>query len=182
MGGWVKSLTGGATLHRIPSHSEIFFLADGILGIDLFGDPVLPSREGRGRPEIVWNRETSNRVLLAFARGLTVKQAASAVGMSAPTLRKVYFSEVGKRTEARVRMEMVQLGRLNDQAAAGNVAAEKELIKQLDRMRQRDQQQQLAPAPTKAAAPKLGKKEAAKAQAQNVRGLYEPPSPPTRLN
>lgn len=155
-------------------------MAGEFLGHDLFGDPVLPSREGPGRPEVVWNRETSNKVLLAFARGLTVKQAASAVGMSAPTLRKVYFSEVGKRAEARLRMEMTQLARLNAQAEAGNVAAEKELMKQLDRLRQRDQQQQLAPAPTKAA--KLGKKETAKAVAHEVRGLYEPPSPPTRLN
>jgi hypothetical protein len=38
----------------------------------------------------------------------------------------------------------------------------------------------MAPAPTKG--PKLGKKEAAKAQAQEVRGLYEPPAAPTRLN
>ncbi|WP_313326105.1 hypothetical protein [Sphingobium yanoikuyae] len=150
--------------------------------VDLFGDPVISRQEGRGRPEHIWTRERSNKVLLAFARGLSVKDAATTIGISVPTLRKVYFSEVEKRSEARLRMEMVQLSRLNDQAGAGNVAAEKELIKQLDRLRQRDQQQQLAPAPTKAAAPKLGKKEAAKAQAQDVRGLYEPPAPPTRLN
>src|SRR3546814_5471312 len=117
----------------------------------------MPSRDGPGRPEIVWNRETSNKVLLAFARGLTVKQAASAVGMSGPTLRKVYFAEVAKRAEERLRLEMTQLGRLNAQAEAGNVAAEKELMKQMDRLRQRDQQQQIAPAPTKST--KLGKKE-----------------------
>ena len=155
-------------------------MADGILGHDLFGDPVLPAKEGPGRPEIVWTRETSNKVLLAFARGLTVREAASAVGMSAPTLRKVYFSEVAKRAQAKLRMEMTQLARLNAQAEAGNVTAEKELLNQLERLRQRDQQQQIAPAPTKAA--KLGKKEAAKAQAHEVRGLYEPPPAPTRLN
>ncbi len=154
-------------------------MADGILGHDLFGDPVLPTKEGPGRPETVWCREKSNTVLLAFARGLSVREAAIAIGLSGPTLRKVYFSEVAKRNQAKLRMEMKQLSRLNDQAEAGNVAAEKELIKQLDRMRQRDQQQQVAPAPTKA--PKLGKKEQAKAAAQEVRGLYEPPPAP-RLN
>src|SRR3546814_11889053 len=75
---------------------------------------------------------------------------------------------------------MTQLGRLNAQAEAGNVAAEKELMKQMDRLRQRDQQQQIAPAPTKST--KLGKKEAAKAVANEVRGLYEPPAAPARLN
>src|SRR3546814_16016280 len=80
--------------------------------------------------------------------------------MSGPTLRKVYFAEVAKRAEARLRLEMTQLGRLNAQAEAGNVAAEKELMKQMDRLRQRDQQQQIAPAPTKST--KLAKKEAEK--------------------
>src|SRR3546814_10930268 len=93
----------------------------------------MPSRDGPGRPEIVWNRETSNKVLLAFARGLTVKQAASAVGMSGPTLRKVYFAEVAKRAEARLRLAMTQLGRPNAQAEAGHVAAETDLMKTMAR-------------------------------------------------
>src|SRR3546814_648514 len=75
-GGGVESLRRGRPGYRLLSYSEIFFVADGIVGHDLFGDPVMPSRDGPGRPEIVWNRETSNKVLLAFARGLTVKQAA----------------------------------------------------------------------------------------------------------
>lgn len=155
-------------------------MSDGISEVDLFGDPVISRQEGRGRPEHVWTRERSNKVLLAFARGLSVKEAATAIGVSVPTLRKVYFSENAKRAEAKLRLEMTQLSRLNDLASAGNVAAEKELLKQMERLRQRDQQQHIAPAPTKAA--KLGKKETAKAQAHEVRGLYEPPTPPTRLN
>lgn len=150
-------------------------------GRDLFGDPILPRQEGRGRPEHVWSLENSNRVLLAFARGLTVKQAATAIGLSVPTLRKHYFSEVAKRDQAQLRMEMVQLGRLNDLAAAGNVAAEKELAKQLDKMRQRDKAQAMAPAP-EARPRKLGKKEAQAAAAREVRGLYEPPPAPSQLN
>lgn len=149
----------------------------------MFGHPVSPCREGRGRPEIVWNREVSNRILLAFARRLSVKQAAVVAGMSAPTLRRVYFSEVAKRAEAQLLMEMTQLARLNALAEAGNVAALKELSKQIVKLRQQDQQSQLAPAPSRSAAqPKLGKKETAKVAAQEARGLYEPPAPPTRLN
>jgi hypothetical protein len=65
-----------------------------------------------------------------------------------PTLRKVYFSEVAKRAAAQLRMEMTQLERLNALAEAGNVTAEKELLKQLEKLRQRDQHQATAPAPT----------------------------------
>ncbi|CAN5336344.1 hypothetical protein BH10PSE12_BH10PSE12_02820 [soil metagenome] len=148
---------------------------------DLFGDPVMPRRVGRGRPEHIWSRENSNKVLLAFARGLSVKEAALAIGVSGPTLRKVYFSEVAKRAQSRLRMEMTQLARLNAQAEAGNVAAEKELMKQLDRMRQRDQVRALAPEPT-AKPEKLGKKEAALKAAERVRGLYEAPLPPGQMN
>lgn len=151
-----------------------------ISAVDLFGHPVLPRQEGRGRPPHVWTLDRSNRVLLAFARGLSVKQAAMILEISSPTLRNVYFSEVRKRANARVLMEMTQLARLNDLAAAGSVSAEKELFKQMERLRQRDQQQAIAPAPTQA--PKLGKKEKAQKVAQEVRGLYEPPAPPTRLN
>jgi hypothetical protein len=156
-------------------------VVDEILGIDLFGDPVLPRREGRGRPEVVWTKDGSNVVLLAFARGLSVKQAATAIGVSVPTLRKVYFSEVSKRAEARLRMEQRQLARLNEAAQGGNVAAEKELMKQIERLRTRDQVHAFAPAPT-AKAEKLGKKAGAEKAAEELRGLYEPPAPPPRLN
>jgi len=156
-------------------------VADGILGVDLFGDPVLPRSEGRGRPAHFWSRENSNRVLLAFARGLSVKDAAKVIGVSTPTLRKVYFSEVAKRREAQLRLEMTQLARLNEQAEGGNVTAEKELFKQLDRLRQRDQAHAMAPAPTVSPA-RIGKKEAAAKAAEQVKGLYEPPMPPSQLN
>lgn len=156
-------------------------MAQEFSGTDLFGDPVLPRQEGRGRPEHQWTLENSNKVLLAFARGLSVKEAATAIGVSAPTLRKVYFSEVAKRAQAQLRMEMTQLARLNKLAADGNVAAEKELLKQLDKMRQRDQVRAMAPAPT-AKPEKLGKKEAAARAAGQVRGLYETPPAPGQMN
>lgn len=78
-------------------------------------------------------------------------------------------------------MEMTQLARLNTQAEAGNVAAEKELAKMLDKLRLRDTAQAQAPAPRPAAP--LGKKEAAKAAAREAQGLYQPrPSPGQRVN
>lgn len=156
-------------------------MVDEVLVTDLFGDTVALRREGRGRPEHVWSLENSNKVLLAFARGLTVKQAAMAVGVSVPTLRKVYFSEVAKRDRARLSMEMTQLARLNKLAEAGNVSAEKELLKQMERLRLRDQQQTLAPPPTEKA-PNKGKKEAAIEAAHAAGGLYDTPPAPGRMN
>ena len=128
------------------------------LGRDLFGDPIVPAKDGRGRPEHAWSLESSNRVLIAFARGMTVKEAATAIGVSVPTLRKHYFSEVAKRDSARVRMEITQLARLNDAAADGNVAAEKELLKQMEKGAMISGARAME-RPAKAKQPKLGKKE-----------------------
>ena len=153
------------------------------LGVDLFGDPILPREEGRGRPEHQWSLENSNKVLLAFARGLDVKGAATAIGVSVPTLRKHYFAEVKKRDSAKLRMEMTQLSRLNSAAAAGNVAAEKELAKRLERGALKDTADRVAnrgrngaPAPQK-----LGKKEEAKAAAHGLTGRFAPRPAPARL-
>ena len=151
------------------------------LGTDLFGDPVLKSREGPGRPEIVWNKRTSDRVLLSFARGLSVKIAADLEQMSAPTLRKVYFCECAKRQTSLMRLEMTQLVRLNDEAAKGNVGAERELARRLDQLRMRDGAKAQASAPP-VKAPKLGKKEAADKAAFEQRGLYETPASPQLMN
>lgn len=153
-------------------------------GLDLFGDPVQPDREARGRPEHSWSLANSNKVLIAFARGLTVKEAAVAIGVSVPTLRKHYFAEVAKRQAARVRMEIAQLARLNDAAATGNVAAEKELLKRMDKAALAELAERVAdrgsrpPAPQ----PKLGKKASAKAAADLVTGKFAPPPQPKLLN
>ncbi|PHP20349.1 hypothetical protein CG471_07925 [Sphingobium sp. IP1] len=153
-------------------------------GVDLFGDPIVPRQEGRGRPEHSWSLENSNKVLLAFARGLSVKEAAMAIGVSVPTLRKHYFAEVAKRAAARLRMEMTQLARLNSAAQGGNVAAEKELLKRLDKAALADLSDRVAHrdhAP-KAKVEKLGKKAAAKDAAGQVGGKFAPPAAPRLIN
>lgn len=157
-------------------------MSDGFSGVDLFGDPVIPRQEGRGRPEHTWSLENSNKVLLAFARGLSVKEAATAIGVSVPTLRKHYFAEVAKRTAARLRMEMTQLARLNTAAQDGNVAAEKELFKRLDKAALSNLADRVANRGGAERKPKLGKKEEAQENAGNVRGKYAPPEPPGLLN
>lgn len=153
-------------------------MAEQILAVDLFGEPVQPRRDGPGRPEAVWNRHGSDLAILGFARGLTVKECAQVVGLSQPTFRRVYFSECAKRKLARLKVEMLQLTRLNDQAAEGNVSAERELARRLDQLRMRDSAVAQASAPP-AKQPKLGKKAEAELRAHEQRGLYEPPPAPT---
>jgi hypothetical protein len=156
--------------------------ADGFSETDLFGDPIVPRSEGRGRPEHRWSLENSNKVLLAFARGLSVKEAATAIGVSVGTLRKHYLNEIEQRNAARLRMEMTQLARLNKAAADGKVAAEKELFKRLDKAAM----QQLAESVVDRGRPKkaapIGKKEAARAAAKEAVKKFRPRAGPNLLN
>ena len=151
--------------------------------VDLFGDPVMPRHEGRGRPEHVRTLENSNKVLLAFARGLTVKEAATAIGVSVPTLRKHYSSEVAQRDAAAIRFEMVQLHRLNEGAKSGSVSAEKELGRRLEKARIDLLADQVSRNVRPPRPEKLGKKAALQQEADEMQGMYEaPPAPPGLLN
>lgn len=129
-------------------------------GVDLFGQPVPRERvRGRGRPEHVWTLKNSNRINLLFATGHDLKDAAKVLGISMPTLRKHYFSEVAQWETARLKLKAQQLEQLHAEGQAGNVAAIKELFKQMDRGAwaggARDMSQPVKPAK----APKPGKKE-----------------------
>jgi hypothetical protein len=154
------------------------------LGRDLFGDLIQPTKDARGRPEHSWTLANSNKVLIAFARGLTVKEAAVGIGVSVPTLRKHYFAEVAKRQAARIRMEIAQLARLNDAAASGNVSAEKELFKRMDKAALAELADRVADRGgiRPVTQPKLGKKAAAQAAAGEIIGKFAPPKPPGLLN
>ena len=154
----------------------------GFSGVDLFGDPIQPRSDGRGRPEHSWSLENSNKVLLAFARRLSVKEAATAIGVSVPTLRKHYSSELAQREAAALRFEMVQLARLNDGAKAGSVAAEKELGRRLEKAAIQQLSQQVKDrGRVKKAAP-IGKKEAAREAAKEAVKKFRPRAGPTLLN
>lgn len=148
---------------------------------DLFGHAVKQQARGRGRPAHKRTRETVNRVILGLARGWTIAEVASSIGITIPTLRQHYSSELRHRAAMRLRMESVQLGRLNDQAEKGNVTAEKELMKALEKGRRDQFAAAMASTPTKAKSPKpekVGKKQAAKDAAKDAQGLYAPPAAP----
>lgn len=147
---------------------------------DLFGNPVHERREGRGRPEHVRSEEISHKISLLLAIGRDIKEVAEIVGLSQPTLRKHYFSELNAKRTAREQLIAKQLYRLNKLAEAGNVAAEKALFALIERERNRAASERLAgPAPAaRATAPRLGKKEQAKAAALGItEGPFAPPIP-----
>ena len=133
---------------------------------DLFGDPVPPNWGERGRPQHVPTQQNRNRVSLLVALGWSVPRIAAALYVTAPTLRKHYFSELKFAQVARDRL-VAQLGmKLLEGVNAGNVSAIREFQKYLDK-NDLMLYGQAAPQPRKPGAekpakpPKLGKKEAA---------------------
>ncbi len=143
--------------------------------VDLFGLPLRPKR-GRGRPAHVWTPENSNKVNLLFACGRKVEEVAEVLGITKPTFYKHYFNEVSRAGLAPLMLKARQLERLNTQAEAGNVAAEKALAAMVhaerlttlqDRMS--DAQDNSADRATRAvASPKMGKKDMAQLAAQSA--------------
>lgn len=158
----------------------------GILGeVDLFGCPVLVREAKRGRPEHVRTPENAKRVSMLFAMRREVAEVALAMGISQPTLRKHYFSEVQQREAMLDRLEADQLAKLFDQSANGSTAATKALLDRCDDVRAA---RRLAKAHRDngavkpVAQPKLGKKEAADRAAREQVSIFTPPPPPATLN
>jgi hypothetical protein len=164
---------------------EIFFVSSEFQAVPmvegLFGPQPAVRVRGRGRPAHVWERRNSVRICNLFACGYTVEMVAKVVGLSQPTLRKVYFSEVAEREVMAIKVKADQLARLTEQAIGGNVAAEKALAGMIqaeqqrllgDRVRDRGQR-----------TPPQGKKEQARDAAHNVKGRFAPrEAPPSLLN
>jgi hypothetical protein len=109
----------------LGSHSEIFFVTAEIL--DLWGDPIPPKPEKRGRPTHVVTEEKRLRVAVLRAYNLSQPEIAEAMGISVPTLRKNYLREL-RDGMAQKRAEM--LVQLYLEGKGGNVAAIKEFLKQ----------------------------------------------------
>lgn len=141
---------------------------------DLFGDPVPPNWGERGRPQHVPTQQNRNRVSLLVALGWSPPRIAAALFVTAPTLRKHYFSELKFAQVARDRL-VAQLGiKLLEGVNAGNVSAIREFQKYLERndlmlygqtAPQQPRKQAGGDKPVKA--PKLGKKEQAELDARS---------------
>jgi transcriptional regulator with XRE-family HTH domain len=132
-------------------------LGDEILTVDLFGDlTTLPSGR-RGRPAHRWSQNSANRVILALAMGYSDAEIAEGLGVSAPTLRKYYFSELKRRKMQRTRFELWRAETLAALAGAGNVTALKELGKVMEKRDRHLAEQRLRQSDDRS---KMGKKEA----------------------
>lgn len=146
----------------------------------LFGPQPAERVRGRGRPAHVWDRQFSVRICNLFACGHTVEMVAKVMGLSQPTLRKVYFSEVAAREVMALKIKSEQLARLTDAAIDGSVTAEKALAGMIQAEQVRTVGEKIKgrgradPAP----APRMGKKEAGKEAAANASGKFAARMPP----
>ena len=99
---------------------------------DLFGRPILPPRETRGRPEHQASEEIRFQIAGLRAFGKTQEEIAAGLGLSVRTLRKYYLPELkGGAEQFKVKALVV----LAKQALVENkTPALKELLKRLDTM------------------------------------------------
>jgi hypothetical protein len=101
--------------------------------IDMFGWPVRAGRGMRGKPPHVRCLETVNKINMMLAFGWSNDRIAGAMGISLPTLRKYYVSELKRRAIARDAVELKLAERLWGQVELGKVAAIKQFDKLLER-------------------------------------------------
>jgi hypothetical protein len=151
-------------------------------GVDLFGCPIILREALRGRPPHVRTDEIAKRVSMLFVLGRSVADVAAAIGVTQPTLRKHYFSEVQQRTAMLDRLEADQMAKLFDQSAAGSTSATKALLDRCDDARSarlagsvikdRSQPERTVP---------KGKKEQQRDAAGQIEGLYAPREAPPSL-
>ena len=132
---------------------------------DLFGDlTTLPSGR-RGRPSHRWAQSAADKVMLGLAMGYTNAEIASGLGISLPTLRKYYFSELKRRDMQRARFELWRAEQLARAANDGNVGAMKQLGQLMERRDRQLAEQRLREEDEKPVPPQ-GKKEQARLDAQ----------------
>jgi predicted transcriptional regulator len=148
--------------------------------VDLFGCPIMIRETKKGRPTHVRSAENANKISILFALGGSVADAARALGITQPTLRKHYFSEVEQRDAMAVRLEASLVAKLFDMAKSGNVGAIKQLLHRHDRAQLARQAASL-PGERRAAAEAIGKKEARAVAASKVEGMYAPRTAPASL-
>lgn len=159
-------------------------------GVDLFGDPIPLHRGKAGRPPHEWTLENSNKINLLFAMGSTPEDAALAIGVTMPTFRKHYFSELAQWKQARLRLKAKQLQLLAAAAATGKVAAIKEMFAQIDKAGLVDLSNKAANRGQAASRqteererqPRKGKKEERSEAAHAVTGMFAPPPSPRLVN
>jgi predicted transcriptional regulator len=159
---------------------EIFFLAD--WDFDLLGDAIPEGHGRRGRPPHVPTLESRQKCVLLAAVGKTPDEIAAALSITAKTLRKHYSRELREQEAAKLKVEGKLLVGLVREVDKGSVAANKELAKRLEKAGLEKIADRIGRRAGPEKVEKLGKKEAAKAAANEVAGRYAPrPGPGSRL-
>lgn len=113
------------------------------VALDLFGRPVEPIRERRGRPSYAKTEENQRFVELRAAAGWTHEAIAQDMGIDSDTLRKHFSVELQR---GRIKVEGVLLDVLMAKARQGHVPSVRELL---------DRVQAVAPPPPRRQAPVL---------------------------
>lgn len=128
----------------------------------------MAGNENSGRPPYAPSDEEREKVRVLKAGGMSNEAIAECIGISEPTLRKHFHSELD-RGGARVKADVL-MARYRS-AMGGNVQAQNKLIEQFAAV---DAQDRRSPKQ-----PRLGKKEMQKAAAEAVAaGRYAPPTAP----
>lgn len=149
---------------------------------DLLGDPIPEGRGKRGRPEHIPTEEKRRLVIVLQAFDWSMERIAAALNCTPPTLRKHYFRELKHREEARARVEAKLLGKLMAAVEEGRDSAIEKMFKRLEKSDQNALAGRVANRGSVSAAQKLGKKEARKKAAGEVKGKFAPPPSPELLN
>lgn len=106
---------------------------------------------------------------MGLVLGYSDPEIARGLGVSVPTLKKYYFSELKRREMQRSRFELWRAEVLAKEAAGGNVGAIKELGKIVEKRDRHIADERLRAAGTDDHSPeKVGKKEAARRAAEQV--------------
>lgn len=123
--------------------------------LDLFGCPVQPLRERRGRPSYAKTPENQRFVEVRVAAGWAPSAIADGMGIHEDTLRKHFSAELKMGA---IRIEGMELDILLQKAREGHVPSIRELRERRERARP---QPKPAGATRPAKPPKLGKKDQA---------------------
>ncbi|RSU21214.1 hypothetical protein [Sphingomonas koreensis] len=145
---------------------------------DLFGDPVPDGHRGRGRPPHVPTLESRQKCVLLAAMGRNPDEIAASLSITAKTLRKHYSRELREHDAAKLKLEGKLLVALVREVDKGNVAANKELAKRLDKAGLNELAKRVGGPRKEEKATPLGKKEAAKLAANEAVDRFRPRSAP----
>lgn len=130
----------------------------------------MAGNKNSGRKEFAPTDDEREKVRVLKAGGMSNEAIAEAIGISEPTLRKHFPSELDRGT-AKVRADLL-MARYRS-AMGGNVSAQTKMLELVGasvaggKIKDREK-----------AAPRVGKKEAQQQAAENVDGKFAPPAGP----